>query len=293
MLVAHLDSTPSGSAVSVVVSASVPVLVQKSHAAFTDPAPWEITNYKDKPAPRSSPTPPFTGSLLLPGWHLVPDPEPSRANLSAVVTAIARSPVPIRTALVSFEAPAYDAPATSADWAATIKSVGAALAPPAASTSSAPISGWSPSPVPATPLDPVPPVSPPAAPPSEGHALSIPPEDKADVVLACNLLVLQSTYLQVQPDILLTVLERKKSAATALGWLSTIKEIKSLVVAMQEVFPSALLKHISHLVQTLGGEMSSMWSVLSGSYESPWSAVFTSSAVQRKVSRSAMRRGPQ
>lgn len=244
--------------------------------------------------PHCSPTPPFAGSPLLSDWHKVPDCEPSHADLAAAVSAITGGSVPIKAAFASFEAPPPAAPATSADWDDAVQAIGHALAPPADVDSSAPISGWSPSPAPPGPTEPRPALrsaaSPPTAPPS-AHSLEsspAPPEDKSDVQLARDLLVLESAYPTVHSDILLTVLEKKESMAAALSWLSTIREIESLATAMQDVFPSAPSKQITTLVQVFGGELSSVWSVLSKSYDSPWTSNFTSSAIQRKLSRSAL-----
>ena len=78
------------------------------------------------------------------------------------------------------------------------------------------------------------------------------------------------------------------NTAAALGWLSTIQEISALTLAMKEAFPSALELRISRLVQSFGGDVSSVWAVLSKSYDSPWTSAFSVSAVQSKVSRSTM-----
>lgn len=282
-LVAHLETSPLESEASTSTHMPAPTSAQIPRLPAGSPAPWEVPDYDDTPLPPCPPTPPFVGSPLVPGWHLAPDPEPSKADLTAAVAAIARGPVPISKSFATFVVPNKDAPANEADWNDAVRAVGMALALPISTESTAPISGWSPSPVPVAPsVGPSPPVVPV---PDDGH---VPPETEEDVALARDLQVLQSAYPRVRPDILLTVLERKGSAAAALGWLSTIKEIESLTIAMSEVFPMAPLKEVSHLVQTLGGEMSSVWGILSNNYDSPWTAAFSSSAVQRKVSRSAM-----
>ena len=78
------------------------------------------------------------------------------------------------------------------------------------------------------------------------------------------------------------------NTAAALGWLSTIQEISTLTLAMKEAFPSAPELRISRLVQSFGGDVSSVWAVLSKSYDSPWTSAFSASAIQSKVSWSAM-----
>ena len=57
---------------------------------------------------------------------------------------------------------------------------------------------------------------------------------------------------------------------------------------MKEAFPSASELCISRLVQSFGGDVSSIWAVLSELYDSPWTSAFSASAVQSKVSWSAM-----
>ena len=78
------------------------------------------------------------------------------------------------------------------------------------------------------------------------------------------------------------------NAAAALGWLSTIQEISALTLAMKEAFPSAPELRISRLVQSFSGDVSSVWAVLSESYDSPWTSAFSATAIQSKVSRTAM-----
>lgn len=269
-LVAHPGSPPSAlpALTSEVASAHASV-----HQPLSAPAPWEISDYVDKPAP---PTPPFAGSPLLPGWHRVPDRPTTKADLATAVSAIAQGEVPIAKSYADFVIPAPDAAvATTDDWAVAAAAVGLALAPAPEAGSSAPISDWSPS------------LAPSAFAPETVQS-PVPLENDEDAALARDLLVLQSAYPDVSPDIFLTILGKKGGVAATLGWLSTVQEIESLTSAMIEIFPSAQPKRVAALVQMMGGEMSSVWSILSNSHDSPWTAQFSGTAVQRKITRSAL-----
>lgn len=293
-LVARPDSPPSAvtaSATAPPAPASAPASARASvHQPMSAPAPWELSDYVDKPAP---PTPPFVGSLLLPGWHRAPDRATTKADLAAAVSAIARGEVPISDAYAAFKVPDPGTTiASEEDWAVAAAAVGLALAPAPEVGSSAPLSGLSPSPAPSalapSALPVLPSAEPPAVLPPIIDRSSIPPVTDEDAALACNLLVLQSAYPDISADVFLTILGKKGGIAAALGWLSTVQEIESLTSAMVEIFPTAHPKRVAALVQAFGGEMSSIWSILSSSHESPWSAKFSGSAVQRKITRSTL-----
>ena len=103
--------------------------------------------------------------------------------------------------------------------------------------------------------------------------------------LSHSLCVLQVAHPTARDDFLLAILEKEDmNTAAALGWLSTIQEISALTLAMKEAFPSAPELRISRLVQSFGGDVSSVWAVLSESYDSPWTSAFSASAVESRVS---------
>ena len=228
--------------------------------------PWLV-----EPAGLASPASPLTSPMSpMPGrdWHKVNDPEPTVAELHAAVSAI-KSGAP--ATLASFVPPPPTRPATAADWKAAVS----ALAVP--SLSIVPDS----QPGSATPLV--------APTPMSSATAPLPVLLDVDSDLSRSLRVLQAAHPTARDDFLLAILEKEgMNAAAALGWLSTIQEISALTLAMKEAFPSAPELHISRLVQSFGGDVSSVWAVLSKLYVSPWTSAFSVSAVQSKVSRSAM-----
>ena len=282
------DSSAFGSAPLLAPTALVPPLVplRRVEASLLRPSqetmPWLV-----EPAGLASPPgSPLSPMSPVPGrdWHKVNDPEPTVAELHAAVSAI-KSGTP--ATLTDFVPPPPARQATASDWKAAVSALaGPSLSvvpdsqpqsttplvlPTPQSSTSAPLTDWQPTPVAG----------------ADAPVCSVVLDVDDD--LSRSLQVLQAAHPTARDDFLIAILEKENmNAAAALGWLSTIKEISALTLAMKEAFPSAPELRISHLVQSFGGDVSSVWAVLSESYDSPWTSAFSASAVQSKVTRSAM-----
>ena len=263
-----------------------PAPVRHVEASLLHPSdesvPWLI-----EPAGLASPTGSLPSPMSpMPGrdWHRVNDPEPTVAELHAAVSAI-KSGAPATFA--TFVPPPPARPATASDWKAAVsalavpspsvvpdsqpRSATPLVVPTPQSSATAPLTDWRPTPS------------------ADAGAPVLSVVLDADDDLSRSLQVLQAAHPTARDDFLLAILEKEDmNAAAALGWLSTIKEISALTLAMKEAFPSAPELRISRLVQSFGGDVSSVWAVLSASYDSPWTSAFSASAVQSKVTRSAM-----
>ena len=231
-------------------------------------------------------SPTFSPLSPLPGrdWHKVNDLEPTVAKLHAAVSTI-KSGAP--ASLATFVPPPPARTATAAEWKAAVsalavpspsvvpdsqpRSATPLVAPTPLSSASAPLTDWQPTPV------------------AAGDAPGVPVLLDIDSDLSRSLQVLQAAHPTARDDFLLAILEKENvNAAATLGWLSTIQEISALTLAMKEAFPSAPELRISRLVQSFGGDVSSVWAVLSESYDSPWTSAFSAMAIQSKVSWTAM-----
>ena len=268
------------------ILSSPPAPLRRVEASLSQPSQetmlW-LVNPAGFDSPAGSPIP-VLSPLPGPGWHKVNDPEPTVAELHAAVSAI-KSGTP--STLADFVPPPPARQATTADWKAAVSALAdpspsvvpdsqpwsdtPLVAPTPMSLASAPLTNWQPTPV------------------VTNDAPVIPILLDVDDDLSRSLCVLQAAHPTACDDFLLAILEKEDmNTAAALGWLSTIQEISALTLAMKEAFPSAPELRISRLVQSFGGDMSSVWAVLSKSYDSPWTSAFSASAVQSKVSRSAM-----
>ena len=279
-------TVPSAFGSAPILGSPAPAPVRRVEASLHRPsqevAPWLV-----EPAglcsPAGSPIPILSP---LPGldWHRVNNPEPTVAELHAAVSAI-KSGAP--STLANFVPPPPAHQATAADWKAAVsalvdpspsvvpdsqpRSVTPLVAPTPMSSATAPLTDWQPTPV------------------VTNDAPMIPVLLDVDDDLSRSLRVLQAAHPTARDYFLLAILEKEDmNVAAALGWLSTIQEISALTLAMKEAFPSAPELHISRIVQSFGGDVSSVWAVLSESYDSPWTSAFSASAIQSKVSRSAM-----
>ena len=203
------------------------------------------------------------GPPLNPNWARDFAPRPDTVKeVDSAVAAILRGPVPDEFSAFQPVPPSdSDRPATAADFADAVGKLRAALPAPE-ETPASPISSWDPTQV-----------------------------SQSELELAAGLKALSTQFPDITTNFLLHILERSDgNAATASAWLTALEETEKLVNSMCDIFPDAGRREVKRLVNGTRGNPSLVWAKLSETYHSPWMDEFTSSAIKRKSSRSALLR---
>ena len=223
----------------------------------------------------------------------------TKNDLDAAVRGIMSGPVLFRNFVALPPGPI----ATDEDHSSAVKALAAHYS---ALSSSVPLSGWSPSPIPQQADPPagasqnneehIPTPSAQAAPPpaemsptsplADNSILTVTPSLAPDEAsLTSGLAQLCSVYPTFSEEFLLTALEKHEyDPVAAMGWLVSVADVNILTAAMTDAFPSAPKRTVNKLVQECGGDLSAVWATLSHSYTSAWTNQFSTSAIQRKSS---------
>ena len=155
-----------------------------------------------------------------------------------------------------------DRPAAATDFADAVLTLRSALPPPEPSETApqSPITSWDPTQV-----------------------------SQSELKLAAGLKSLAAQYPDIATNFLLSILEKSDGdAAAASAWMAALAETDKLVESMSDLFPGASMREIRCLVNGTCGNASLVWSKLSETHHSPWMDEFSSSAIRRKSTRSAL-----